>query len=210
MATPGFLVSLMAAATGIPVQTVRDTDRKLSEAGLRKKGGRGRSAATMGARDAAVLLLALLAGEGGAGTVPATLRLMSLVPTADEDRSILDDKWDLSWLPEPAFNYEQGAPLVDLVEALIQAAYEGVLEDRLIAGAKASGAKKPDGSDDIQLSLSHAAPGGSVDVLIAAGWGQMIRYGRYVTRADRGGLTQTRDIGLDVFLAIGKGLAVYK
>ena len=62
MASPGQLVQTMAAALGISVATVAQYDRQLSEKGLRSKGGRGRSAATVTAHDAANLLIAILAG----------------------------------------------------------------------------------------------------------------------------------------------------
>ena len=62
MASPGQLVQTMAAALGISVATVAQYDRQLSEKGLRSKGGRGSSAATVTAHDAANLLIAILAG----------------------------------------------------------------------------------------------------------------------------------------------------
>jgi hypothetical protein len=63
MATPGELIKMVAAATGTPAPTVTQHDRNLFLAGLRTKGGRGRSAATVTARDAAHLLTAVL-GSG--------------------------------------------------------------------------------------------------------------------------------------------------
>lgn len=60
MATPGELVKVIAAATGEDEATVAQHDRNLVVAGLRTKGGRGRSAAKVSARDAAVLLTAVL------------------------------------------------------------------------------------------------------------------------------------------------------
>lgn len=61
MATSGQLVEAMAGALNIPVATVALYDRALSEAGIRTKGGRGRSAAKMTSRDAASLLIAIMA-----------------------------------------------------------------------------------------------------------------------------------------------------
>lgn len=60
MTTPGQLVQGMATALGLPKETVTVFDRHLSEAGFRTKGGRGRSAARVTARDAANLLVAIL------------------------------------------------------------------------------------------------------------------------------------------------------
>jgi len=61
MATPGELVQTMAEVLGVPQPTVFQYDRSLAEHGLRSKKGRGRSAATVTARDAANLLIAAMA-----------------------------------------------------------------------------------------------------------------------------------------------------
>ena len=45
MATPGQLVRVMAEVLFIPVETVTNYDRVLSESGMRSKSGRGRGAA---------------------------------------------------------------------------------------------------------------------------------------------------------------------
>lgn len=72
MASPGQLVETMAAVLGLPQATVAQYDRQLSEAGLRSKGGRGRSAAKVTAGDAANLLLAILGSPvAGAAIRPA-------------------------------------------------------------------------------------------------------------------------------------------
>lgn len=63
MATPGELIELMGAVTDVPVATVTQHDRNLFLSGLRTKGGRGTSAAKVTARDAANLLVAVLASE---------------------------------------------------------------------------------------------------------------------------------------------------
>lgn len=62
MATPGDLIRTIAAVTGIPEATVVVYDRSLLDAGLRTKGGRGRSAAKMTALDCARDLLAVMGG----------------------------------------------------------------------------------------------------------------------------------------------------
>jgi hypothetical protein len=72
MATPGQLVETTAAILGIPQPTIALYDRVLSEHGLRSKGGRGRSAAKVNARDAAHLLLAVIGSSmSGASTKDA-------------------------------------------------------------------------------------------------------------------------------------------
>lgn len=60
MATPGELVKVIASATGEDEATVAQHDRNLVVAGLRTRGGRGRSAAKVTSRDAAMLLTAVL------------------------------------------------------------------------------------------------------------------------------------------------------
>lgn len=60
MATPGELVKVIAATLGEDEATVTQHDRNLLLAGLRSKGGRGRSAAKVTARDAANLLTSVL------------------------------------------------------------------------------------------------------------------------------------------------------
>lgn len=60
MASPGELVHVIAEVLGIPEPTVTVHDRNLAVAGLRKKGGRGTSAAKMTLADAAALLTSIL------------------------------------------------------------------------------------------------------------------------------------------------------
>jgi hypothetical protein len=61
MATPGMLVREMARTLGVPEPTITQFDRVLAENGLRSKSGRGTSAAQVTARDAANLLIAIMA-----------------------------------------------------------------------------------------------------------------------------------------------------
>jgi len=68
MASPGELISAMAATLGLSEATIFQFDRQLAEAGLRSKSGRGRSAARVTANDAANLLIAIAATPlSGAG-----------------------------------------------------------------------------------------------------------------------------------------------
>jgi hypothetical protein len=60
MATPGELVEAVADVLGIPMETVTNYDRVLSENGMRSKSGRGRGAAKVTAGDAANLLIAIM------------------------------------------------------------------------------------------------------------------------------------------------------
>jgi len=78
MATPGRLISEMASALGLTRATVTQYDRALSEAGLRSKSGRGRSASKITPLDAANLLIGIL-GSPISGTsirdAPTTCRV---------------------------------------------------------------------------------------------------------------------------------------
>ena len=58
--SPGLLVERMAAILGLPQKSIVVIDRALLEAGLRTRGGRGRSAARVTVADGATLLLAVL------------------------------------------------------------------------------------------------------------------------------------------------------
>jgi hypothetical protein len=74
MATPGQLVNAMATALGIPAATITQYDRQLAESGLRSKGGRGTSAAKVTARDAANLLIAVVASPISGPSVKVAVR----------------------------------------------------------------------------------------------------------------------------------------
>jgi hypothetical protein len=63
MATPAQLMEAMSEATGVPLATVVDMDRRLVKAGLRTKGGRGFNVAQVTPLDAARLLTAILASS---------------------------------------------------------------------------------------------------------------------------------------------------
>lgn len=104
MATPAQLMETISAATGTPLATVIDIDRKLTKAGLRTKGGRGFSAASMTPKDAAHLLTAMLAAPQSNEAVLAVGRYSQTC--VDEERSsdrlfgvaALDDLSELSAL----------------------------------------------------------------------------------------------------------------
>jgi hypothetical protein len=73
MATPGELVRTVAQVLGIPEATVTQHDRNLASAGLRTKGGRGRSAARVTPQDAAHLLIAICGAPLWGATVKESL-----------------------------------------------------------------------------------------------------------------------------------------
>jgi hypothetical protein len=74
MATPAQLVSAISLATGVPLATMVDIDRKLVKGNLRTKGGRGFNAARMTPLDAARLLTAVLASPQANASVEAVQR----------------------------------------------------------------------------------------------------------------------------------------
>jgi hypothetical protein len=61
--TPQALVEIVARDLRLPISTVRNSDRRLMEAGLRTKKGHGRGSAIMTTTDAATLLVALAASD---------------------------------------------------------------------------------------------------------------------------------------------------
>jgi hypothetical protein len=74
MATPAQLVHAVSDATGVPLSTIVDIDRKLVKGKLRTKGGRGFSAAQMTPLDAARLLTAVLGSPQANASVEAVER----------------------------------------------------------------------------------------------------------------------------------------
>jgi hypothetical protein len=118
-------------ATGLPLATVVDADRRLVKGGLRTKGGRGFSVAQMAPLDAARLLTALLASTMTNASVEAVQRYIQT--HADKSRSseklfAATGLADLAELPA-----RHG--FVDALEALIASAATGSLAD-LIADTK--------------------------------------------------------------------------
>lgn len=85
MATPGGLVTAMANAFGLSHPTVVEHDRLLLRAGLRTKGGRGRSAPQTTMRDAAHLAVSLLGSNLIQHGVSAVQRYAETAP--DRNRS---------------------------------------------------------------------------------------------------------------------------
>jgi hypothetical protein len=74
MAIPPDLVRAVSVATGLPLATATDLDRRLAMAGLRSKGGRGPNAAKVTPLDAARLLTAIVASPQSNTAAEAVLR----------------------------------------------------------------------------------------------------------------------------------------
>jgi len=123
VATPGDLVRSLATVTALPEATVAVHDRHLRAAGLRRSGGRGRSAARVGPRDAAVLLVSVLAGGNIVGTGETIRRYVTTRPQRQESNSPLPR--DIG-IPELA-SLSPDHSFIDAVEALISAAATGSL-----------------------------------------------------------------------------------
>lgn len=74
MATPAEVMQAVCAATGVPLATVVDIDRRLVKGGLRTKSGRGFNVAQVTPLDAARLLTAILASPLATNAVEAVQR----------------------------------------------------------------------------------------------------------------------------------------
>lgn len=78
MATSGEMVAATARLFDVPVTRVETLDRRLSEHGLRTKGGRGRSAARMVGLDVVNLTFAVMSGAGMMDAPAATDAITSM------------------------------------------------------------------------------------------------------------------------------------
>jgi hypothetical protein len=85
MASPAELVQTISKATGVPLPTIVDIDRKLVKGRLRTLGGRGLNAARMTALDAARLVTAVLTSAQANTSVEAVQRYATT--QADRKRS---------------------------------------------------------------------------------------------------------------------------
>lgn len=90
MATPRELVTTVAAALGAPEPTVIQLDRRLADAGLRSKLGRGPSAAKVTPRDAANLIIAAAISPPLADAVEVVRTYASLPLAEDIGKAALE------------------------------------------------------------------------------------------------------------------------
>jgi hypothetical protein len=157
MATPGELVEVMATALGVPVPTVVVHDRNLVVAGLRSKGGRGRSAAHVNERDAAHLLTALLASAQVRDTVHSVKRYGK---TRCLRRSSGTDGYKRSGIKELS-QLPVDHSFVDALEALILAAGRGAVPK------------------DAVIEVAALSPGTIGDIRIAGLANRSTVHGRY-------------------------------
>ena len=110
--SPGVFVKKLAKILGLPSKSVVVIDRALLEAGLRSRGGRGRSAPELTVTDTATLLLAVMA-------TPVLVRADEVIRAWRRVKSLrLPDS-----APEPfgsIFETRAPLPLLELMERLIQ------------------------------------------------------------------------------------------
>lgn len=141
VASPGELVKQISETLGAPEATVTLHDRNLANAGLRTKGGRGRSAAKMSATDVANLLVAV-AGSSMVKNTVQTVEDYSGLPSRGGEMSERRDAhsfsnngnppsiWNLSAFPIPALQKLPAEHTFrDALVALIEAAADGSLRE---------------------------------------------------------------------------------
>jgi hypothetical protein len=125
MATPRKLVETMAEVLGLPAATVTQYDRQLSESGLRSKSGRGPSAATVTARDAANLLIAMLGSPVAGASIKAAATTCAKYG-ALRQRSFPSSRLPFRRLGLPTLgSLPPGHSLIEALTTLIAAASRG-------------------------------------------------------------------------------------
>ena len=173
MASPGELVEEAARALGLPVATLTVHDRNLVIAGARSKGGRGPSAAKVTARDAAHLLVAVLASAQVKESVHSLTRYRK---TRALQAASSDALYDGLGVPEltalPASH-----SFVDAIEALIASSAQGSL-------AKLMQLDKPRRKDRAEaltprMEIAALTPGTIGDVRISGTGKNVSRSVRY-------------------------------
>lgn len=127
MATPAQLMKLVSDATGVPLPTIVDIDRKLVKGRLRTKRGRGLHAAQMTPLDSARLLTAVLASAQANASVEAVERYAQTEVDKTRSSNGLFRGTRLRELSTLSFEHS----FVDGLAALIASASTGALAKRL-------------------------------------------------------------------------------
>lgn len=154
MATPGELVAAVAEALGIPLATVVEHDRNLVVAGLRTKGGRGRSAPQMTPRDLAHLLVAILGSELIQHSVHSVRRYEATVPATTQSSPQLFSRSGIKELE----SLPKAHSFLHALEAL--AAW-------LIGGGRAASAGAEPAQGPASIEISVLSPGTLADIRLA-------------------------------------------
>jgi hypothetical protein len=205
MASPGQLVQTMAAALGISIATVAQYDRQLSEKGLRSKGGRGSSAATVTAHDAANLLIVIAASPLAGPTMKEAARTCEMYGSlkANDKGSFADS------FPQFGLRSLAGLPkrhsFQEALSTLIDAAARG--EDFKIPDER-----EPISADSLfEIEIEGPRPWAkiSADGSIGKGKGRPMARLVYAQewRAQLGDLYQSRHISFATVRALGSLLA---
>ncbi|MFZ0425221.1 MAG: hypothetical protein WAL80_20275 [Xanthobacteraceae bacterium] len=134
MATPAQLAQTISSATGVPLPTVIDIDRKLVKAGLRTKGGRGFSAAQMTSLDAARLLVAVLGSPQANTSAEAVERYATTVP----DKALSSEKLFATAMLDDLATLPTRHSFVEALAALITSVATGSLATMIAKGATPS------------------------------------------------------------------------
>lgn len=161
MATPGELVAAIAEAFKLPLSTIVEHDRNLVTAGLRTKGGRGRSAAQTTSRDAARLLVAVLASEVIRESVHSVRRYEATQANASRSSTRLFTGCGIKELERLPKTHS----FVDAVEALVTALTTGTLVP-LISDDRRDPAAAPS-SAVASIEIGALSPGTLAEIRIA-------------------------------------------
>lgn len=123
MATPAQLMKVVSDATGVPLATIVDIDRRLVKGKLRTKHGRGLHAAQMTPLDSARLLTAVLASAQANASVEAVERYAQTLVDKTRSSKGLFGGLKLHGLTELSVDHS----FVDGLAALIASASTGAL-----------------------------------------------------------------------------------
>lgn len=228
MASPGEMVRCVAQVLGIPEQTAVVHDRNLAEAGLRAKGGRGRSAAKMSPLDAANLLTALVGSSMVKDAVQSVEAYAALpanggeIATAKDSHSVSIDgnptgRWSLVGFPIPALQaLPDNHTFRDALVALLTSSANGTLRDAIkTLPAREAGQFQIPAAWKIEVRIFGPLPQASVRIWTQAS-NEQHNYSPFtddveeilkVSAAYPGDLNQIRTFGETTILAIGDLLA---
>lgn len=187
MASPAQLMQTVSKATGSPLATVVDIDRKLAKAKLRTKGGRGFNAARMTPLDGARLLTAMLASPQATLAADAVARYTRT--RVDQTRSS-DTRFDATEISELAA-LPSGHGFIDALKALIGSAALGSLA-RQIATSR-------DGwTPHIEIFAFTRATRGRIRITgLPSGLTASVEYQPVTDRKPRGRMTRGRATAVD-------------
>ena len=216
MANPGELTKGMARLLGVSEVSVRAHDRVLSEAGLRKTGGRGRSAPTMASEDAARLLVAVMSGGQAKDAAASVEAYSNLNIMMQRNAMLMNGKMLLMFdYRDPPNSVGLHLALVDnlpvnhtlfeMLDALVFAAKSGMLEaaagDR--TPVKETSGLRSIGTWEIEIRISGPNPSAEVSI----GCDELAFTAIYGTRrqeSERGELRREFSVTHQTILGLGQ------